>query len=294
MKIRKIGRNDPCWCGSGRKYKQCHESFDEKIDLMVNANSRLVAPTHEMIKTQEQIDGIKRAGEANSKVLDEVEKNIGEGISTGEIDRIVASKTKELGGTCACLNYEGYPKTVCTSINEVVCHGIPDDNRILQSGDIINVDCTTIIDGYYGDASRMYCIGDVTPEKRKLVDVTKECLDEALSIAQPWACFGDFGYAISKRAKDNGFEVVREIGGHGVGVDFHEDPWVPHIGTPHTGEIIAPGMVFTIEPMINMGKPDVYKDEDDGWTIYTEDGLPSAQWEYTILITKDGNEVLSR
>ena len=290
----KLGRNDVCWCGSGKKYKSCHMFFDEKLEQVLHQHKGAMAPPREIIKTPEQIDGIRKAGEINTMVLDTVSEHMAEGISTGEINRIVEERTKELGGICAPLNYEGYPKSVCTSINEVVCHGIPDDNRILKSGDIINVDCTTIVDGYYGDASRMYLIGEVSEARQKLVRVTKECLDEAVTIAQPWSTLGDFGYSINKRATENGYSVVREIGGHGVGVEFHEDPWVPHIGKPGTGMILVPGMTITIEPMINMGKPDVFCDAHDNWTIYTEDDSPSAQWEYTILITEHGNEILSR
>ena len=290
----KLGRNDACWCGSGRKYKGCHMAMDSRVEQILHQYKGTLAPPREIIKTPEQIDGIRKAGEINTMVLDTVEEHVKEGVSTGELNRIVEERTKELGGICAPLDYEGYPKSVCTSINEVVCHGIPDDKRILKSGDIVNIDCTTIIDGYYGDASRMYMIGEVSEAKQKLVRVTKECLDEAVAIAQPWTTLGDFGYAINKRATDNGYSVVREIGGHGVGLDFHEDPWVPHIGTPHTGMILVPGMTITIEPMINMGKADIFTDAEDGWTVYTEDNQPSAQWEYTILITKDGNEILSK
>ncbi len=289
----KIGRNEPCWCGSGKKYKACHMAFDDKIEVICNKNKKITRPTPDMIKTPEQLDGIRRAGEINSKILDAVAEHVKEGVSTGELDRIVAEKTKELGGIPAPLNYEGFPKSVCTSINDVVCHGIPDDNRFLEDGDIVNIDCTTIYEGYYGDASRMFMIGDVDPLWVKLVEITKECLDEAVKIAQPWTTLGDFGYLINKRASDNGFSVVREIGGHGCGVDFHEDPWVPHIGKPDSGCLIVPGMSFTIEPMINVGKPNVYCDSDDGWTIYTDDGSPSAQWEYHLIITENGNEIVS-
>ena len=290
----RIGRNDACWCGSGKKYKSCHMAFDEKMEMLHHKHKGIILPQHDMIKTPEQIAGIRKAGKINSMVLDEVEQHVKEGVSTAELDRVVVEVTEKLGGIPACLNYEGYPKSVCTSINEVVCHGIPDENRFLQEGDIINVDCTPIVDGYYGDASRMYMIGKVSEAKEKLVRVTKECLEEAVSLAQPWTTFGDFGYAINKRAEENGFSVVREIGGHGCGVDFHEEPWVPHIGTPDSGVLIVPGMTFTIEPMINQGKPDVFCDAEDGWTIYTEDNLPSAQWEYMLLITEDGNEIISR
>ena len=265
--------------------------LDEKLNAYHLKGAKI--PTHKMIKTPEQIEGVRKAGEANTMVLDYIEPYVKEGISTGELDRLIYDYTLKIGGTPACLNYKGYPKSVCTSIDDVVCHGIPDDNRILKSGEIINVDCTTIYNGYFGDASRMYCIGDVSPEKRKLVEVTKECLDIGFQMVKPWAFLGDMGVAVNHHAMENGYSVVREIGGHGVGVQFHEDQWVSHIGTPGGDYLMVPGMIFTIEPMVNMGKPDVWEDEDDGWTVRTEDGKPSAQWEYTILVTENGAEILS-
>ncbi len=287
----KLGRNDPCWCGSGKKYKACHLAFDDKLNHYRLQGCKV--PTQKMIKTPEQIEGIRKAGEMNTKVLDYISPYIKEGISTEEINTLVHEYTLSLGCTPAPLGYQGYPKSVCTSIDEVVCHGIPEPGRILTSGDIINVDCTTICDGYYGDASRMWLIGDVSEEKKRLVEVTKECLDIGLSMVKPWHFLGDMGVAVNKHAMENGYTVVREIGGHGVGVEFHEDPWVSHIGKPGGDYLMVPGMIFTIEPMVNMGKADVYQDEDDGWTIRTDDGSPSAQWEYTILVTEDGAEVLS-
>ncbi len=287
----KIGRNDKCWCGSGRKYKACHMSFDNRIKDFQNRGYEV--PHHGMIKTPEQIEGIRKAGQMNTKVLDYISPYIVEGANTAELDKMIYDYTLELGCTPACLGYQGYPKSVCISVNDIVCHGIPDENYILKSGDIVNVDCTTICDGYYGDASRMFCIGEVSEEKKKLVDVTKECVELALAATKPWGTLGDMAYACNKHATENGYTIVREIGGHGCGVEFHEDPWVGHIGQPDSGMLLVPGMTFTIEPMVNMGKPDVYQDADDGWTIYTEDGLPSAQWEYLILITEDGTEILS-
>lgn len=288
----KIGRNDPCWCGSHKKYKSCHLAFDEKIKEFEEQGA--IVPTHDMIKTPEQIEGIRKAGEINTMVLDKVEQYVKEGVTTEELDKIVHDYTLELGAIPACLGYCGYPKSVCTSINEVVCHGIPDPNRVLKSGDIINIDCTTIYNGYYGDASRMYCIGEVDPEVRKLVEVTKECLELGLKEAKPYSFLGDIGYVINEYATKNGFTVVRDICGHGVGVDFHEEPYVSHIGKRGEDMLIVPGMTFTIEPMINMGVAEYYEDEEDGWTISTADGKPSAQWEYTILITETGAEILSR
>ena len=287
----KLNRNDACWCGSQIKYKNCHMNFDDRIEQFRRKGYKV--PNHMMIKNKEEIEGIREAGRINTMVLDEVSKHVRAGISTGELDQIIHDYTIKIGGIPACLGYEGYPKSVCTSINEVVCHGIPDPDRILQDGDIINIDCTTIYNGYFGDASRMFCIGNVPEETKKLVQVTKECLELGLNEVKPWSFLGDIGYVINEHAKKNGFSVVREIGGHGVGLEMHEEPWVSHIGKRGTDMLLVPGMVITIEPMVNMGRPDVYQDDEDGWTIYTDDGKPSAQWEYTILVTEDGHEVLS-
>ena len=247
----------------------------------------------EWIKRPSQIEGIRKAGEINTGVLDKVGKLIHEGMSTQDIDDIVSKYTAEHGGICAPLNYEGFPKSVCTSINGEVCHGIPARHRKLRNGDIINVDCTTILDGYYADASRMFMIGNVSEERRKLVEETKKCLEIGMQAAQPWAHVGDIGYAIAKYAHSKGYSVVRELGGHGVGIDFHEDPFVAHVGSKGKGMVLVPGMIITIEPMINAGKAAVEIDPYNNWTIYTRDGSDSAQWEHTILITEDGNEILT-
>ena len=247
----------------------------------------------EWIKRPSQIEGIRKAGEINTGVLDEVGKLIHEGMSTQDIDDIVSKYTTEHGGICAPLNYEGFPKSVCTSINGEVCHGIPARHRKLRNGDIINVDCTTILDGYYADASRMFMIGNVSEERRKLVEETKKCLEIGIQAAQPWAHVGEIGYAIAKYAHSKGYSVVRELGGHGVGIDFHEDPFVAHVGSKGKGMVLVPGMIITIEPMINAGKAAVEIDPYNNWTIYTRDGSDSAQWEHTILITEDGNEILT-
>lgn len=247
----------------------------------------------EWIKRPSQIEGIRKAGEINTGALDEVGKLIHEGMSTQDIDDIVSKYTAEHGGICAPLNYEGFPKSVCTSINGEVCHGIPARHRKLRNGDIINVDCTTILDGYYADASRMFMIGNVSEERRKLVEETKKCLEIGIQVAQPWAHVGDIGYAIAKYAHSKGYSVVRELGGHGVGIDFHEDPFVAHVGSKGKGMVLVPGMIITIEPMINAGKAAVEIDPYNNWTIYTRDGSDSAQWEHTILITEDGNEILT-
>lgn len=246
-----------------------------------------------MIKTPEQIEGIRRSGAVNTGVLDLVEQEIHAGMTTADIDKLVYDYTVSHGAIPAPLNYEGFPKSVCTSVNEVVCHGIPSEFEVLQEGDIINVDVSTILDGYYSDASRMFIIGQTTPEKEKLVRVTKECLEIGAQAVRPWGFLGEVGKAIEHHAKRNGFSVVRDLCGHGVGLEFHEDPEVNHYNTHERGMLLVPGMVFTIEPMINMGTWRVFIDEEDGWTVVTEDELPSAQWEHTFLVTEEGLEVLT-
>ena len=198
-----------------------------------------------------------------------------------------------MGGIPAPLGYEGFPKSVCTSINDQVCHGIPSADVVLKDGDIINVDVSTIYHGYYADSSRMFCIGNVSPEHKKLVDVVKECVELGLEQVKPWGFMGDMAEAVQKHAEENGYSVVREIGGHGVGIEFHEDPWVGYIGQRGTGMMFAPGMMFTNEPMINEGTEEVFVDGDDDWSVYTKDGKASAQWEIQVLVTEDGHEVLS-
>lgn len=288
----KIGRNDPCWCGSQKKYKACHIAFDEKINSY--AQKGFLVPSHSILKTPAQIEGIRESGKINTAILDMVAEKIHAGMSTEEINTLVHEFTIAHNAIPATLNYKGYPKSVCTSINNEVCHGIPDANRILKNGDIINVDVTTIYNGYYADASRMFCIGEVSPEAKKLVDVTKECLELGLKAVKPWGFLGDIGAVIQAHAEKHGYSVVENIGGHGVGLSFHEEPYVCHIGKPNTGMLLVPGMVFTIEPMINAGTSEVYEDADNGWTIYTNDGSLSAQWEYTIAVTEDGAEILTR
>jgi len=287
----KIGRNDDCWCGSGNKYKHCHQQFDEKLAELKSAGRKI--PTHKMIKNAAQIEGIREAGKVNNAILDEVASKIKMGMSTEEINSIVVEATARLGGIAAPLNYEGFPKSVCTSINDQVCHGIPSAEDILEDGDIVNVDVTTIYKGYYADASRMFLIGDVLPEDKELVKVAREAIDIGLSVVKPWNCLGDVGQAINDFAKAHGYSVVREIGGHGVGLEFHEDPWVSYVSKKNTGYVLAPGMVFTIEPMINEGRADIFIDESNDWTVYTEDGSYSAQWEVTVAVTEDGYEVLA-
>ena len=265
--------------------------FDKKIDAF--KKDRHKVPPRDIIKTPEQIEGMRRSSRINVAVLDYVTDNIREGMTTGDIDRLVHEKTTELGGIPAPLNYEGYPKSVCTSINEQICHGIPSDNVVLLDGDIINVDVSTILDGYYSDSSRMFCIGNVSQEAKKLVDVAKECVELGLKQVRPWHFLGDMGQVINDHAKKNGFTVVREVGGHGIGLKFHETPFVSYVTKKGTDMLMVPGMVFTIEPMVNMGSDEIYIDDDNGWTIYTDDESLSAQWEIMVLVTEDGHEVLA-
>lgn len=286
-----LGRNDPCWCGSGKKYKKCHAAFDEKLVALSMEGHAI--PPHKLIKTPEQIEAIRKSAKVNIAILDYVAAHIRAGISTAEIDRWVHEETLRMGGVPAPLGFEGFPKSVCTSVNNEVCHGIPSEDMILQEGDIINVDVSTIVDGFYSDSSRMFCIGKVLPEWEKLVRVTKECVEKGLEQVKPWGFLGDVGQAVNDHAKANGYSVVREIGGHGVGLEFHEEPWVSHVAQAGTGMVMAPGMMFTIEPMVNMGAPDIFQDSENGWTIYTQDDRPSAQWEIQVLVTEDGHEVIS-
>lgn len=281
-----------CWCKSGKDYKVCHKSLDEKLEEFKKKGC--IVPPHSLIKNEKQIAGIREACRVNTLILDKVAEQIKEGMTTAEIDKIVAEETKKLGGKSGCLGYEGYPKSVCTSVNDVVCHGIPSEKVKLKAGDIVNVDCTTEYKGYFGDSSRMFEIGKVSSEAQKLVTVAKECLDKAVEGIMPYCHVGDIGDIVSKHARANGFSVVKELGGHGVGLKMHEDPFVNHTAKKGTGMLLVPGMVFTIEPMINAGKAGVCIDENDGWTIYTWDDSLSAQWEYTLLMTETGVEILAR
>ncbi|WP_443770676.1 methionyl aminopeptidase [Anaerostipes sp.] len=286
-----IGRNSECWCGSGKKYKKCHYQFDEKLRELKQEGH--LVPSHNMIKTPEQIEKIRESGKINIAVLDYVAEHIKAGVTTQQIDDWVYEQTTSRGAIPAPLNYEGFPKSVCTSINHEVCHGIPSEKVVLKEGDIINVDVSTIYHGYFSDSSRMFCIGEVSEEKKKLVQVTKECVELGLKQVKPWAFMGDMSDAVHQHALENGYTVVREIGGHGVGIEFHEDPYVSYVAQSGTGIVLAPGMMFTIEPMVNMGTDQIFVDDENGWTIYTEDGKPSAQWEIQVLVTEDGYEVLA-
>ena len=289
--MEKPGRNDPCWCGSGKKYKKCHIDFDEKIEEFEVAGH--IVPSNEILKNAEQIEKIKESAKINIAVLDYVAEHIKAGISTAEIDKWVYDITTKMGGVPAPLNFEGFPKSVCTSINNEVCHGIPSEDVIIKDGDIINVDVSTNLNGYFSDSSRMFCIGNVSEENRKLVEETKNAVYEGLKQVKPWGFLGDMGQAVNDYVKSKGYSVVREVGGHGIGLEFHEDPWVSYISKKGTEMLMVPGMIFTIEPMVNAGKPDIFVDEDNGWTIYTEDNSMSAQWEIQVLVTEDGYEIIA-
>lgn len=289
--MKRPGRNDLCWCGSGKKYKKCHIGFDDRIEE-IELQGHIV-PDHSIIKNAEQIEKIKESAKINIAVLDYVAEHIKAGISTAEIDCWVYDITTKMGGIPAPLNYQGFPKSVCTSINDEVCHGIPSEDIILKDGDIINVDCSTELNGYFSDSSRMFCIGEVSEDKRRLVEAAKQALDEGLKQVKPWGFLGDMGQAVNDFIKSKGYSVVREVGGHGIGLKFHEEPWVSYVSKKNTEMLMVPGFIFTIEPMINMGSHEIFTDEDNGWTIYTEDGSPSAQWEIQVLVTEDGYEIIS-
>ena len=244
-----------------------------------------------LIKSEEQIAGIRRSSQLTREILDMLETRVVAGITTEQIDRWVHEATVDNGAIPAPLNYRGYPKSVCTSLNEMVCHGIP-DGRVLQEGDILNIDVTSILDGYYGDSSRMWLIGEVSKEARALVEVTRECMERGIAQVQPGNTLGDIGHAIQAHAEAHGYSVVRHFVGHGTGVRFHEPPDVRHYGEPGAGLTLVPGMVFTIEPMINAGEYAI-RVLDNGWTAVTADGSLSAQWEHTVCVTEDGVEVLT-
>jgi methionyl aminopeptidase len=285
-------RNQLCWCGSNLKYKRCHSPIEEKIKSH-ELNGDIV-PDVGILKTIKQIEKIKESAVVNTQALDMVESKIKVGMTTEEINTIAYGVITHHGGIPATLNYEGYPKSVCVSINDEICHGIPNKSRTLQEGDIVNVDIATNLNGYFADASRMFMIGKVSPKAERLVRITKECVDLGLAQAKPWGYLGDIAYAINSHAIANGYSVVVDIGGHGIGLDFHEEPFVSYVTPKGTEMLLVPGMIFTIEPMINEGGPGFFVDDENEWTIYTEDGSLSAQIEYMVLITQNGAEVLAR
>jgi len=285
----KVGRNDPCPCGSGLKYKKC--CLNQDIQDSKRTKELYYQKYRIQLKNRDDIEGIKRAGRLALDTLALVEPEIRPGITTDEINTLVHEFTVKNRATSGPLNYRGFPKSVCVSINEEICHGIPGD-RVLKQGDIANVDVTPILNGYYADVSKTYFVGTPDTDAKKIVRVARESLKVGMSMVRPGNTIGDIGWAIQKHAEREGCSVVREFVGHGVGIKFHEPPQVPHFGRKGEGIVMVPGMIFTIEPMINLGKKDL-RILDDNWTAVTEDGSLSAQFEQTILVTHDGFESLT-
>lgn len=283
-----LTRNDECWCGSGKKYKKCHLEFDKNLNKYEKLGYEI--PEKRLLLNEIDIEGLRKSSKITKGILDEVGGMIKPGVTTEEINEFVHNYTLDHGAIPATLDYHGFPKSCCTSINEVICHGIP-ENRALVEGDIINIDITSILDGYFADASRMYFVGEVSDKARDLVKTAKECLEIGLDQVIPYGSISDIGLAIEAHATSKGYSVVRDFGGHGIGKNFHEEPHVSHFDTGLKGMLIVPGMVFTIEPMINEGTFKLNILEDD-WTAVTKDGKLSAQWEHTIVVTEDGYEIL--
>ncbi|HPR32112.1 MAG TPA: type I methionyl aminopeptidase [Prolixibacteraceae bacterium] len=246
-----------------------------------------------LIKTPEQIDGIRQSSRLAANALKMIEGYITDGVSTGYLDRLIEEYIRDHGAVPATLGYNGFPKSCCISPNEVVCHGIPDEKTILKEGDIFNIDVTTILNGYYGDTSKMYTLGDIASNARRLIDATRHSLELGIQQVFPGNRIGNIGYAISRYVQSKGYSVVYEYCGHGVGIEFHEDPQVEHSARRNSGAEMKPGMIFTIEPMINEGKSRTKIDKTDSWTARTIDGKLSAQFEHTVLVTPTGVEVLT-
>jgi methionyl aminopeptidase len=292
-----IGRNDPCWCGSGKKWKKCHYP-EEGAALPPTEDPEALRRYYRkefdvILKTPEQIEGIRRSCALAAKILDAVCAKAKAGVTTQALNDYAVELHEQAGAIPAPLGYgrPPFPRAICTSINEVICHGIPNE-KPLKDGDIVNIDVTCILDGYYGDCSRMVVIGKTTPERRLVVDVAYECLMRSAAVLKPGAYVSDIGTAIEDYASTKGCSVVNQFVGHGVGVDFHEGPQVPHCyNEMHIP--LAAGMTFTIEPMINAGVREGAIDKKDQWTARTLDGKPSGQWEHTFLITDDGYEILT-
>ena len=284
------GRNDPCWCGAKangkpKKYKKCHLRSDQ--DPVVER------PQDHLILSSEEIEGMRKACAFNAQLMDHIRPMIKTGAVLDAIDREAYNYTVEHGHRPATLGYRGFPKSLCTSVNEVICHGIPDD-YVLKEGDIVNCDLTTIVDGWHGDQSETFLIGEVSDEAKKLVQCAFDCLYLGIDALKPNEPVQLAGNAISDHAEPMGYSVVREFQGHGIGRVFHQLPGVPHFrNSPHGAFILRPGMCFTVEPMINVGCVEGEIDSYDGWTCRTKDGQLSAQFEHTILMTDDGPEILT-
>jgi methionyl aminopeptidase len=286
----KVGRNDPCPCGSGLKYKKCC-LVRETIDQPAQNKELYLRKYNIRLKEEKEIEGIRQAGRLALSTLDLVASHIKPGITTDDINSIVHDFTVQNGAIPAPLNYRGFPKSVCVSVNEVICHGIPGE-RVLKDGDIVNVDVTPILNGYYADVNKTFFVGTPGADALKIVTVARNCLRKGMSAVRPGNRIGDIGWAIQTYAESQGCSVVREFVGHGVGLEFHEAPQVPHYGRQGEGILLIPGMVFTIEPMINLGKKDL-NILSDNWTAVTRDGSLSAQFEQTILVTDIGFESLT-
>lgn len=247
------------------------------------------------IKSPEEVAKMRVAGQLAAEVLDMIGAHVKPGVSTGELDRIchdyIVNVQKAIP---APLNYNGFPKSICTSVNHVICHGIPSDGKILKSGDIINIDVTVIKDGFHGDTSKMFCVGEVPDHAQRLIRITQECLYKAIAIVKPGCTLGDIGHVIQQHGEANNYSIVREYCGHGIGRIFHEEPQVLHYGRPNSGTRLLEGMTFTIEPMLNAGSRYTKLSKKDGWTVTTKDRRLSAQWEHTMAVTADGCEVLTR
>lgn len=285
-----ISRNDPCWCGSGNKWKKCHYPENQKNTLSQEYEKHYGI----LIKTHSQIAKIKNSSQTAAFILDKLCQAAKKGVTTQELDDYSRELHKKNNAIAAPLGYGAppFPKSICTSLNEVICHGIPDNTK-LKEGDILNIDVTSIVDGFYGDCSRMVMIGDVSEEKKTVVEVSKQCLENAIAICKPGVKIYEIGQAIADHAKKYNCSVVDQFVGHGIGVYFHEPPQIPH----HYNNLalpLIPGMTFTIEPMINAGKKEAIIDNADKWTARTIDNKPSAQWEHTLVITQDGHEVLTK
>ncbi len=287
----KVGRNDPCPCGSGLKYKRCCLGKELPPGKDPGLKELYFQKHGIRLKEKKDIEGIRKAGRLTLRLLDLVENRIQPGITTDEINTLVHEITIKNHAVPAPLNYRGFPKSVCVSVNDVICHGIPGKLKI-REGDVVNVDITPILDGYYADASKTFPVGPCSPDAQKIVRVARESLKRGISMVRPGNTVGDIGWAIQDYAEGEGCSVVREFVGHGVGFEFHEAPQVPHYGRKGVGIELVPGMVFTIEPMINLGGT-ALKVLRDQWTAVTADGSLSAQFEQTVLVTEEGVESMT-